>query len=130
MQKYYYTVSLAYDGTKDISIPQEDLEFALFAFITGGNTVLSCGAAIRGKDIISILPDNHKMMGYNHGYKLQGEDYGEIKQRLGDGPRNFIGERKQVVEKIIATGNRTLLGKNIPLVEIDQPKGYMLENEK
>ena len=116
--KLYYTVKLSFDGQDDVEIGKEDLEYALYAFMGGGNVILSSGAAIRGKDIISILPDYNKMMGYNRGYKLNPEDWNHVEKEIGNVPKHFLAGRKEVIEHLIKTGNNNLIGKNKELGEI------------
>lgn len=63
------------DYTKFIPIDETELEKALTAFSTGQPAIFNEGATDR---VNNVLPDYHKMLGYNYGYKLQPEDWKEI----------------------------------------------------
>ena len=49
----------------------------MWSFIQGSNIITKEGA-FRGKDIISILPDFKRIMGWNTGYQLGAEDFQKI----------------------------------------------------
>jgi len=96
----HFKVWLGYD--KFVSISESELTKALAAQITGGVVVLSNGS-IRGTSITLIEPDYHKAMGWNEGYKLQSEDWQEIKSRCGD-YRDSIGEKRAEVKQLLSEG--------------------------
>lgn len=66
-----------YDKDDYIPIDETELDKALFAHMTGAKAVFENGS-ITGTHISGVLPDYHKAMGYNRGYKLTAQDYAEI----------------------------------------------------
>ena len=58
-----------------IPIDETELEKALRAMAADGKAFFNEGATDR---IHAVIPDYHKMMGYNYGYELQPEDWAEI----------------------------------------------------
>lgn len=72
----YYKVCLGYN--EFISIDETELDKALQAQTRGAIVVLKGGSA-NGKSITHIVPDYHKALGYNYGYKLEAEDYALIR---------------------------------------------------
>lgn len=75
---FYYTVRLSYnDKGQDLTITKDELPMILWAFTKDTKAVCS-GGAFRGKDIISIMPDYCKILGFNKGYELQPEDHRTI----------------------------------------------------
>lgn len=66
----------AFINFKDfISIDETELETALRAHATDGKAFFAEGSTSK---IYAILPDYHKMMGFNEGYVLTPEDSGMI----------------------------------------------------
>lgn len=76
-KKCYYTIRTSYDKNDDITITEEDLPFAIWAFVKKTD-VVSANGCFRGKDIISILPDYSMTMGWNKHYELTPEDFARI----------------------------------------------------
>ena len=75
MKKYIVKIGF---GTSDfITITEAEVPTAIKAQITGKVAVFSEGT-VAGNNIISVLPDYHSMMGWNHGYALTAEDFAEI----------------------------------------------------
>ena len=58
-----------------IPIDETELEKACRAMAADGKAFFNNGATDK---IHAILPDYHKMMGWNYGYELTGEEWGEI----------------------------------------------------
>jgi hypothetical protein len=76
-KKCYYTIRMSFDKTDDITITEEDLTYAIWAFVKKTD-VVSTNGCFRGKDIISILPDYAMTMGWNKHYNLEPEDFARI----------------------------------------------------
>lgn len=76
--KNYWKVRMDYsDDTNDLVIDEVDIVKVMFAFIKQQNVVTSQGA-IRGKDIISIIPDFVTSYGWNRGYIPTPEEWSEL----------------------------------------------------
>lgn len=109
---YKYKIRLSYnDDAEDIIISENELQHAYYAFLTEGRVVLPSGGALRGKDIISILPDDVASMGWNKSYTPTAEEWGEIRQQLGNKPKLAAERQKQIAEAIIHENRLDLLGK-------------------
>ncbi len=112
----YFKVQRSYDVNDFIPIDETELEKALHAFITGAPVVFLNGATQR---IDGILPDYHRAMGWNYGYKLQGEDWAEVKKEgVNTDHLNLIGETKNKVQYLLKSGRQDLIGQNVPLPEL------------
>lgn len=70
--KYYKVMT---DFKSFISIDETELEKALKAWAVGGKALFKEGATNR---IEVIIPDYHRIMGWNYGYELRAEDYADI----------------------------------------------------
>ncbi len=79
----------------------------------GGRAVFDAGA-VRGNDIMRIVPDWHAEKGWNRGYKMTPEDYEDIKP-LEKGYQEIYGQAKYLTEYAIKEDRRDLLSK--PLSE-------------
>lgn len=118
MIKYYKVMRNGW-GEDFISIEEKDLEKAIYAKLSG--KVLLAGGMIDGSKIEMIVPDYHKTMGYNYGYKLEPADYSEIKSRAGDMHKSIeiFGER---VKFLVSKGHENLIGTNAVIPELAKPK--------
>ena len=60
--KSYYRIKVGYGKNEFISIGEDELESAIYSFMSDTKGVFETGI-VRGKDIISITPDYHKALG-------------------------------------------------------------------
>lgn len=94
---FYYTVRLSFnDEGQNITITKAELPMIMWAFTKDTKAVCN-GGAFRGKDIISIMPDYNKVLGYNKGYELEPEDF----RIIGNDPtcfkaRDYLNSIKQL----------------------------------
>jgi len=70
----YFKVQTGYGPNEFIPIDETQLEAAQYAFLTESKAILG-GVPVRGKDIMTIIPDVNRMMGWNRGYKMEAEDH-------------------------------------------------------
>ena len=100
------------DFNNHFTIGEDELEKAVYSFITGKPVVFKSGAAIRHVD--SILPDYHAAMGWNEGYKLGALDHEELRQKGVEmrlrGKYEAITTR---VQYLIENRQENLIGKNV-----------------
>lgn len=94
----YYKINLGY--SEFVSIDETELSKAIQAQLTGSIVVLANGI-VNGKYISHIVPDIHKALGYNYGYKLEAEDYSRFRQydgehsiKIEEAKRAFINDKK------------------------------------
>jgi len=75
LPKLYWKVRMSFDDdTEDLIIDETEIAKAYYIFTKKIDAVFSVGA-IRGKDIISILPDYASSLGWNRGYTPTPEDW-------------------------------------------------------
>lgn len=102
----YFRVKHGYGADDFISIDESELPMALRAQITGKVGVFKEGS-ISGNHIMSITPDYQREMGFHRDYKLQGEDYREMRG-LVDEYRSFIELATTQVHAQLGGGNMRL----------------------
>lgn len=114
----YFKVKIGFGKDDFISIDETELERALVAHGTGKVAVFKEGS-VSGNNIISVLPDWNKEMGWNRDYQLTGEDYeyiGSGKQReyteLLENKKNEVLGIKKPIE---ITGGGNLLADKMRL---------------
>ena len=106
------------DFNNSFTIDEDELEKAIYSFITGKPVVFKSGAAVR--HIESIMPDYYATMGWNEGYKMTADDWAyinskNVKNMLSEAYRDktqrvqYLIESKQ--ERLIGTGADLSTGK-------------------
>jgi hypothetical protein len=109
------------DFNNHFTIDEDELEKAIYSFITGKPVVFKSGAAIRHID--SILPDYHAAMGWNEGYKLGALDHEELRQKgITTRLRGKYEEITTRVQYLIETRQENLIGKNIEIPALSAPE--------
>ena len=108
----YYKIILGF--TDEISITENELPKALSIFMNANGRAIFENGAVRGQDIMRIVPDWHKVMGWNKGYKIQPEDYQDYKY-LEKSYSETYQLASRIAEIVQETKNSTLL--SIPLSE-------------
>lgn len=105
------------DFNNHFTIDEDELEKAIFSFITGKPVLFKSGAAIR--HIESIMPDYHATMGWNEGHKLGADDFAEIRSR---GVENKLSKKYEEitnkVQYLIENKQEYLIGKNTKIPEL------------
>jgi hypothetical protein len=117
-KKRYYKVVHGYGSEDVIEIDNvQDLEKAIYAFSTGKSVRLG-DSFIKGTEIKSIKENWNRTMGYARGYKLDNDDWVEIKQKgvekLYSG---FLYEVSQKVEHLAKQNMTNFIGvdrKSLP----------------
>lgn len=105
------------DFNNHFTIGEDELEKAVFSFITGKPVVFKSGAALR--HIESIMPDYHATMGWNEGYKLGADDFAYIRSNGVD--RKLSKKYEEITTKVqylIETKQEHMIGKNINIPEL------------
>lgn len=120
-KELFFRVKYGFNASDQVSIPEQELEKALYAQIKGIPVQLG-NAFINGRNIISITPHWHKHTGWYDWYEPQnGEDWVQIKR---DCPNydGVIEKCKQKINFLLQTGQEKLIGKNAEIKELDMPK--------
>lgn len=104
-----FEVRMSYDDTKNLFVTEKELPFVYFAM--ENNVVMYiAGGAIRGQNIIDVLPDYNSYMGWNRGYKPTSEEYGRI-EPFKNMFRDVMLETKKLVKD--SRGNQEVLVSEI-----------------
>src|SRR3990167_2579045 len=74
MKPLYFRVKTGYESNDYISIPQSDYSKAVRAQIKKTVVVFGEHGSISGANIISVLPDWYKELGYHGDYQVTDED--------------------------------------------------------
>ena len=111
----YYRVYTDFKGF--IPIDETELEKALGAFKLQVGVVFKEGATDK---IQKVIPDFHRIMGWNYGYELTPEDFNLIE----NDPecietKKLFGQVKDRVEYLVATKQINLIGKNVEIKELN-----------
>lgn len=94
----HYRVKIGYGKDDFISITEEELAMALRAQISGKVGVFKEGT-VSGNNIMAILPDYQRDMGWNRDHQLGSEDYAEIGNKKIDDYRLLLEEKKTEVHQ-------------------------------
>lgn len=105
----YFKVKTGFKEEDFISINENELEAALYAFMTDSKVIFKNGATT-GKNIMEIKEDWHKAMGWNTGYRLQPEDFEQINRECKN-YRGLLAKAKENVQHLIRSGKTELIGK-------------------
>lgn len=74
----YYKIVTGYAPADYIPIDENELPIAIQLFIEQKGRGVFQNGVCRAQDIIRIIPNWHKVMGWNEGWKMDTEDYREI----------------------------------------------------
>ena len=110
----YFKIQYGYNEADYMPITEDELPKALAIFIDGSDKAIFRNGAIRGQDIMRIVPDWHTAKGWNKGYKMGPEDYSEIKP-LENSYNQTYNQAKLIAEIAIRENKPELLTK--PLEE-------------
>lgn len=101
----YFKVKIGFGADDFISITPDELPRALKAQASGQVALFKEGS-VAGNQIISVLPDWNRVMGYHRDYKLTGEDY----EHIG-------GERVEEARNLLENAKLTLSGASSDRIE-------------
>lgn len=116
-------IVLGYRQDQEETIDADEAHKAYYLFLNPEERgVFKNGLAIVGKDIQRIVPDYHATMGWNPDWKMNGDDWNEVRGKEIDKKiKNILVEGKELAYEIIRTGETTKLNK---------PLNLLLENGK
>ncbi len=123
----YFKIKIGYGESDYIPIDETEIESAFQVFITESKGIFKNGV-VRGKDIISIVEDWHRVMGWNQSYKMGAEDYAELSQKGIDREyRDFLAKKSEKVKYLLSNNQAELIGKNVPELELLTNKPLMIK---
>ena len=107
--KYFKIVPMGFEE-EYIPITQDELDKAIYVHRIGNIVGVFDNGSITGTAIRMVVPDFHTAMGWNRGYKLQAEDYSELKsQGVQNEYDGLISEAKFRVDKLIQARRTDLI---------------------
>lgn len=90
----YYRVKWGYGADDFYSVSENEVGRAIKA--QGEGTVFACSeGTISGNNIMAIMPDYNRALGYNRDYHLTGEDYAELPSGAQKAHTEFLEETKR-----------------------------------
>lgn len=124
----FFKIKTGYDGEQFISIDETELESALYCFMTDSKGIFKNGVC-RGKDIINISEDWHKVMGWNPTHELDSDDWNEIRSSGTEAKyHGLIGSVKEKIQYLVRTKQENLIGKNVAIPELKKTPRKELGN--
>lgn len=115
-----YLIVYGFDSEQQISIDADELEKAYGLFMLGGRAIFKSGDAVDAKYIQAIRPDYHSTMGWAKDWKLGPDDYNQLSDSGVDKKLKLLQSQiKTRVDYLIANDQLALIGKNIPIPELD-----------
>ena len=119
MKKMYFKIQVGYDQSQYIEINEDELEKAYYCFLHKKDSLFS-GGAVKGENILYILPDYHRIMGWNKGWKLTIDDEIELKEKkISNKCRDLISSAQEKVKLVVKEDKTDLIGKTI-----ERPKEF------
>lgn len=106
----YFKIIYGYNEADYITINENELPKALVLFKEPNNRAVFENGAVRGQDIMRIVPDWHTDQGWNKGWKMTPDDFSDIKH-LESGYKKTYAQAELIADTAIKTGNREMLNK-------------------
>ena len=111
----FYKIVFGFNEDDYLSITSDELHKAQVIAIEGGKAIFEQGFFNnRGNDVMRIVPDWHRVRGWNKGHKMTPFDYDDI-NNLVEPYRKTLANGKLLAEFIIKNNRRELL--SIPATE-------------
>lgn len=89
----YFRVKYGYGKDDFYSVEESDVARAIKA--QGDGSVFVCSeGTISGNNIMAVMPDYNRVLGYNRDYTLTGEDYQELLPNIRREYDNFLQDAK------------------------------------
>lgn len=105
----YYKIVFGFNEDDYLSITSDELHKAQVIAIEGGKATFEEGFYNnRGNDIMRIVPDWHRVRGWNKGYKMTALDHEDV-ANLIEPYRQTLAKGKLLAEFIIKNNRRDLL---------------------
>lgn len=123
----YFKVVYGYNQDDYIEIKGDELTKAVALFLEGSGKGVFDNGMIRGQDILRIIPDWNTEFGYNKGYKMTPEDYGDIPQELEVGYKKAYDIAKDIVRYALENNQPELI--TMPASKALEQLPFLLENK-
>ena len=107
----YYKIVYGYGEGDYLPITSDELHKAFFIAMQGGKAIFESGFfQNRGQDVMRIVPDWHRVRGWNRGWKMTLDDFEDIKS-LEESYLKTLENGKLLAEYIVREGRQELLSK-------------------
>lgn len=107
----YYKIVYGFNEYDYLSITSDELHKAQVIAIEGGKAIFEEGFYNnRGNDVMRIVPDWHRVRGWNKGHKMTPLDHEDV-ENLVEPYRKTLANSKLLAEFIIKENRRELLSK-------------------
>lgn len=124
----YYKLVYGFDKDSYLSITSDELHKAQVIAIEGGKAIFESGFFNnRGNEVLRIIPDWHRVRGWNQTHQMDELDYADIKP-LEEPYRKTLENSRLLAEYIIKENKRELLSipasvafKEIKLLKQENP---------
>ncbi len=127
--KMLYKINTGYGSERYIPIEADELEKAYGLFLLGGRAIFRNGA-VDSKVIQDIVPDWHAMMGWAQDWEMGPDDYNELADKgIDRKARELQSAAQERVQYLISQDKQDLIGKNVPIPELERPKVERREGE-
>lgn len=123
----YFKIQYGYGSDEYVTITHEELPKAIAVFVGFGDRAVFQNGAVKGKDIIRIIPDWHTHFGWNKTHKMDQYDWNMIPNSLQKQYQDVYGEAKKYTDYIIEKNIPELLRS--PLSEIKQILNLPIGNQ-
>lgn len=110
----YFKIIYGYNETDYISVSENELPKAIWLFKQGSNRAVFEEGAVRGQDIMRIVPDWHSSQGWNKGWKMTADDFADVRH-LENPYKETYSEANLIADFAIKSNNTDIL--NLPLEE-------------
>lgn len=108
----YYKIVYGYNESDYFPITSDELHKAMYLSMKGGKALFEAGFfQNRGNDIMRIVPDWHRVRGWNKGWKMTNDDYADISS-LEEDYQKTLNNGKILTEYIVSSNELHLL--NLP----------------
>lgn len=111
----YFKIQYGYNEADYLPITENELMKAIALFIEGNGRGIFEAGAIRGQDIMRIVPDWHRDQGWNQGWKMTPEDFEAI-SHLQRPYQELYSQAKMLTEMALRENKPELLKQ--PLQEV------------
>lgn len=115
----YFKIIYGYNESDYITITENELPKAIWLFKQGTNRAVFENGAVRGQDIMRIVPDWHSVMGWNKGWKMTPDEFNDIKH-LEKPYKDTYAKAELISARAIQENKIELLEK--PMDEVDLPE--------
>lgn len=115
----HFKIEIGYDQNNIIPITEEELPKAIACHMTGGKATFTMGS-VSGSQITAVVPDWHSAMGWNLGYKMQSEDWNDVKPMQNE-YRNLIQDVKSIAQRLVGTEEERMLNQPLSVLREKYP---------